>query len=547
MRPYALLALAAILMFTFSSCPAVSHAALPDIGVEDVFIDDAGRLSARITNCGPVEAPHGKGSLRIFVDGKAAGSYDLGSVPDREFLKPGASMIIDTGVTLGAGAHRVGAHFDPKNEIAQENEFHNTVTRTLGRPGPSAAAHGGYGAQYSGLYRYDAYFYDSKIRAAMVWRDKAGDLAYDSWPQALKELLKKHISVIETGAPSPLEGPPRLIDKTYFSKDAAMDIYAAHIAQSLWADASGAIAWKLRNMPSEWISCLLDSRAIMSYDKGRDAYFFDRAANGAVTSWNPRASYEFLENFGMVGATPADTIYKLTDWMRARLIHFTGSDLSSNTGYEGFPPVDLVIYRLPGKRHETAGCWGTTGLYASILRSVNVPVRPGFVMLSGASHSRPHFPSAGLYLAHGDDPYNVMAWPSGRTMASSELFFTESDYITLIASPATNTSSSGARPNTPGEQASFNAGKKILEAAVRSPSDHLLYLFCTDRARLEETLTGDHVGGILKTYADPYFNSNERLEILSSFERIITGTGEGSFEKGAEIVKARWLRAQNKR
>jgi hypothetical protein len=54
--------------------------------------------------------------------------------------------------------------------------------------------------------------------------------------------------------------------------------------------------------------------------------------------------------------------------------------------------------------HRTAGCWGTVGFMRSVLRAANIPV----VREACGGHACVGFPTEGLHMSHGDDPYNML-------------------------------------------------------------------------------------------------------------------------------------------
>ena len=60
-------------------------------------------------------------------------------------------------------------------------------------------------------------------------------------------------------------------------------------------------------------------------------------------------------------------------------------------------------YPTLGTQHWTAGCHGSVGFLSAVLRAVNIPVQPVWV----CGHELAYFITEGLYLDHGDGPYNL--------------------------------------------------------------------------------------------------------------------------------------------
>jgi hypothetical protein len=119
-----------------------------------------------------------------------------------------------------------------------------------------------------------------------------------------------------------------------------------------------------------------------------------------------------------------DTLTALVGWARS-LTHFSGpvsrGNFRDHWGYDGDMPVSRavagtrytgsVFASTPGYeqiRHYTAGCQGTAGLFASVLRAANIPVRPRAVSNDRTPHATVLFLSEDRALSHGDDPYSLL-------------------------------------------------------------------------------------------------------------------------------------------
>jgi hypothetical protein len=105
-----------------------------------------------------------------------------------------------------------------------------------------------------------------------------------------------------------------------------------------------------------------------------------------------------------------DSIKAMLDW-GANLVHFYGSATRENAlahwGHRYFPTVELVINGTvrDGEselRHWTMGCYGTSFFIKDVLRAINIPVRVPFI----CEHAEMAFVSEGLFVDHGDNPYN---------------------------------------------------------------------------------------------------------------------------------------------
>jgi hypothetical protein len=345
---------------------------------------------------------------------------------------------------------------------------------------------------YASYFRFEKYLplvRHAGIRAAMTFVDGAGTRSYDAWSDGEKLQLREYLYAQENGVEPPIPGPPALTADRFMSRCDAWKIYLAHVAQSLWVEANGRVPWHITSASSESLAHLFDMRKLMAFTAGQ-GHSFEFGTMGAVTDWNPRISYDFLVTSGFVRADPWATIQAVADWGRANLIHITGfaydtdgGPFSSQAdqwqhiyGYRGLPLVDKMIYPLPGRRHTTNGCWGTSGFLAALLRTLNVPVRHGRTNFSGASHSRPEFFSVGRNFAHGDDPYNGWTRLGVNNVPIARLFYTDTELHDSIDAP----------PALPGktvpETTSFNHEKRQIALAVEFKTNYLLRLRCLDVA-----------------------------------------------------------------
>jgi hypothetical protein len=214
-------------------------------------------------------------------------------------------------------------------------------------------------------------------------------------------------------------------------------LYTAHVAFSLMLETSHQIPWSITdgNYSSDALKWLFDSASMAWYLLSSGDYSMGTYPNAGMPTYttdnrprtgfaDPRWTYPWLKQAGLLGATRQASIGKTLDWMRYNLSHFYGTTEDPNEDfgtdyavwqYRGFSPVSQIIngtvdsrYPALGTQHWTAGCHGSVGFLNAILRVVNIPVQP----IWACGHEMACFMSEGLYLDHGDDPYNsvVKAW-----------------------------------------------------------------------------------------------------------------------------------------
>jgi len=207
------------------------------------------------------------------------------------------------------------------------------------------------------------------------------------------------------------------------ASDYMWKLYTANVGFALMLETSRQLPWSVTAYPASTLRWLFDSAtmgwllpygyfSIGTYDSaGLPAL---RADNRPRTSFaDPRWTYHWLRQAGILGATRQASIAGTLDWMRQNLTHFYGSDDMGTElaiwGYQGYSPISQIVNgtvdsRNPGLglQHWTAGCHGSTGFMNAALRVLNIPVEPVWV----CGHELVYFPTEDLYMDHGDDPYN---------------------------------------------------------------------------------------------------------------------------------------------
>ncbi len=223
-------------------------------------------------------------------------------------------------------------------------------------------------------------------------------------------------------------------------------LFATHVAWSIALENSGKLPWSITAYDDESLRLLFDSTnfAWKNGSSSEDDYILGgtyalhiptkRIDNTAYTTYgSPRYAFSWLKENSIIDTSSQDTIVKTLDWMRKNMAHFFGSTTYKNMeqvwGYRGLPPLSKIIegtvdQNVPqlGKQHYTAGCHGSVGFLAQVLRAANIPVQPVWV----AGHELAYFPTDGKYLDHGDNPYNSIVRGSPRP--SSDLLIDKETY-----------------------------------------------------------------------------------------------------------------------
>ena len=502
--------------------------------VQDLSLSPSNTLRLRVRNLGTAVTPPNM-SIRLRVSRN--GSEVVNTTRSMPALSPGAYAIITvSAVTVNSNAEIMAAVFpmDISNDVDVTNNYRMEQLPN----GPS-------------LQPYQTLLTDPKIRANIIWHGfDSNNLIfasnYDQWSTAQKDDLDQAIMLLEREGRHTLTQPPMLTSGTGFSEQDAWHIYLAHVAHCLWTEVHQVVPWHLTTLGDAELRFLLDSRTLMACWPASPVYYnFRSILMGEITAWNPRISYQFLSNLNLIKPTQTATIIAVTDWMRAHLIHIGSStDYTDQYGYAGPPPADRVLYPLEGKRHITAGCWGTTGLYAALLRSINIPVDSREIDLLDDNHSHPAFPSVNLSLVHGDDPYTMQLDMSGTTIPSAKLFYSLAELTNRFVNPPRDCV--GSRCNSVGVQASYNQEKDQWQLAHDYFADYPMVIYASGSAAgLDTRLKGPDSASAGYEYVKPLFDAAERMTMVENIGNKLKEIGNGNSGSGGTIVMERWQRFQD--
>lgn len=231
----------------------------------------------------------------------------------------------------------------------------------------------------------------------------------------------------------------------------------------------------------------------------------------------------------LIAGSQRQTLYRLTDWIREHFDHITDHQYDNDGGpfdtrqdqrqyiygYRGLPLAERMINPLPGRRHITAGCWGTDGFFAAVLRTVNMPARHGRSNFSRAHHSRSEFFSGGRNLAHGDDPYNGWIQLGHNNVPIAEVFLTNSELNSLIDAPAPHSGMDVA------ETASFNKSRHFATLGVNYKTNWLL------RKRCQDISSGNSTSGRVWDALHDFYSDSEIANINNDCDTAIAAIPGG--------------------
>ena len=411
------------------------------------------------------------------------------------------------------------------------------------------------------LEKYRMLLSNSKIASAMCWCEKInGELTYmnyNQWPDERRVQLFDALSRLENDEPFPMQSPPQLVEvkdeeRTFMvmSDEDAWTIYVTHVAHSLWMEANHLVNWSLLDYNEDELAMLLGVDFLMNCTNF--GYYFFSVIMGDVTDWNVEISYKFMKENQYIMDNPTSTVYAFADWIRYNVVHISGvvdeKNYKKTYGYSGPPPADKVLYPIKvakGGYSYSAGCWGTTGLFAAVMRSVNIPVHNNPdalpVIIGGVTkgtHSRLELPTLGIGLCHSDDLYDRLCSPkTGGTYVPTEKLFHTLEWLDKNVDNPTVLDESDKYKNSVEDQGRYNYIKYTWGIAIEYLTDELLVQRADDFSqkkkpkKLQKSLTGD--------FAKPYYSKEEISQIVKKVDEELIRIGNGSWKKGASIVRKR--------
>ncbi len=286
-------------------------------------------------------------------------------------------------------------------------------------------------------HRLDAWLRDRpKVAFHLTWNDGTLSRPWSVWPAEMQAALRRAFDDAVAGRPSSAADPPPNAWQrqagddpdaihTAFAPEVARSLYVTAVAHALAIEIERRVPWSIADLNGEELDALLASTSLFWWNLDQRGYEISEFDHGWAVPAAPQTAWAFLRREGLLRSSRIDTITALVGWARG-LTHFAGpvsrSNFQDHWGYDGDMPVaralagtryDGDVFRsMPGyeqARHFTAGCQGTAGIFLSVLRAANVPVRVRSVSNDSTPHATVIFLSEDRALSHADDPYSLLA------------------------------------------------------------------------------------------------------------------------------------------
>ena len=318
------------------------------------------------------------------------------------------------------------------------------------------------------------------------WQDASGAHPWPTWSAFWKADLQNAFELACHGNSIAVAEIPEnlaiLADSdfptTILAPSDAWAYFLASVAQCLAVEIGNQLLWRLGDYSADQLAELLDSRAMFNWHDSPTGYCIRQdVVHGWIVPAPPQYTYRFLVSNHLIDPrSRPDTIANLLNWCRSNLWHADGGPTAVNMQdqwqYRGLPPMSRVINGTlqtsepaQGIHCRTAGCWCTTGFLRATLRAVNIPVQ----MVVNGGHAQPWFMADGLYLSHGDDPYNQLT-TAVPPIPASEIPIDQAKFNAWFG------------PGVSDADVDNNVGRRLLELALIYLPIYLLRRYCNDIA-----------------------------------------------------------------
>ena len=211
--------------------------------------------------------------------------------------------------------------------------------------------------------------------------------------------LEEEIEVLSMDAESP-------ITRIFLTKEEAHEIYAAHLAHSLWFQKNEKIPWKLEDYSFNQLWDLVKPEAFFyTWSDKHEIY-----AYSLIINHSPRESYEVA----------MEAIYSFSD-QQAALNDIIKALRSYKHGTLNIDSQEIITIKgMSEEKISRHGCQTTSLFLVQVAKALNIPGRYVIGYYAGGGHRSALFEDTDQALAHGDDPYNrlVSNTPSAELMDS---------------------------------------------------------------------------------------------------------------------------------
>ena len=238
---------------------------------------------------------------------------------------------------------------------------------------------------------------------AIEWEDEPGSLQpWIEWDETRKleldDLFQRLLANQALGLSCPNPRVAMTPLRVYLTEDQAFSIYAAHVANAIYIEATRRVPWSILTVPREELRILLASPSYFVrlfgdladrpkyIDPARAFTLPERAATaGDGLVCDPRVGYRFLSGLystggeNLIGASEEATLALIGLWMSRDVGHGAAEDQT----FEHRQQYTYLTDRLRRRSYTsyagaimTAGCHSAASFIHDLAKSINIPLLP---------------------------------------------------------------------------------------------------------------------------------------------------------------------------
>jgi hypothetical protein len=340
------------------------------------------------------------------------------------------------------------------------------------------------------------------VADAMLYESATFSGSWTSWPtpvklgfhQAFNLMVVFYKLGMPLNFPQPLPTPLALNgpgDPTYggsfLSETDGSRAYLLLVGNNIAAELTAAFPWSIAGYTLQQNQLLLGTNYILGPWLGPPTVSTPGYYPGGryMMPATPGYTLKFFKRNQLLGADAPATIANLFVWER-RLTHyyldpgvnrsdmialFWGPLAPPNSESQVIAGTTYTGPTGPTFGHFTEGCGGTEAFMAVALQAVNIPVQLTFT----AGHATPVFPTVGLAMTHGDDPYDRLGIVTAVTGFAQPQ---QSEYLVTTAQLANLCDPGWTDPTW----CEHKIGLQPATLGIKYGSDMLMQLHCQDLA-----------------------------------------------------------------
>jgi hypothetical protein len=356
--------------------------------------------------------------------------------------------------------------------------------------------------------------HNPSVKASLVWEVvhlESGTVfpePYYNWTEEWKKELYWDFYAswvwLNSGLMVPLASPPdpsinmippdSWTDWVALNPQQARVLYMATVAHSLALEIGGFVPWSVLNYNQEDLRQLFSSSAMFYageqyyLDRNHETQYYTGYFPESIVPAYPQKSFRFFVDQDIIRPTHYGTITRLLGWSGEHLNHYGDwGDLEGKTPmeqaymywqYYGGNPVARMLDGTVRENTDkpwswTVGCSGTSHMYVSILRALNIPAYAQFGGITEPpflyGHHTSLFTTIGKALSHADDMLHFNWFvedflPPPSYISPAELFISWDTYLDWFYD----------------HQKFSNLSRQIDEIELKFLHNDVLNLYCTD-------------------------------------------------------------------